>query len=591
MSPFTEARISPKTRYFLKGLFQRATDWVEINQRLQAVCGVATFFETSTDAEALAEHLAVSPRSLPTDDRVAYGDFQTNATLATRIVGLVKQRGFSPQVVIEPTCGKGTFLLAALDAFSQQLQRVIGIEIYQPYVWAAKMALLEYFLERPHRKPPQIELLCQDIFSVDLQQINQEISGRRVLVLGNPPWVTNAQLGAMRVANLPHKANFRNLNGLDALTGKSNFDISESIALMLLRAFQHNSGGMALLLKNAVIKNLLFEQPRLQLRIGRVEQYVIDAQKEFGVSVEASLMMCCFDRAPETQCLRTYLEPSGQTSIRYGWEKDKFVADLKRYRQVQAFDGICPFEWRQGLKHDCTAVMELTRVGDGFSSAADAEVRIENDLVFGLLKSSELKGGQVAKAKKYTIVTQRRIGQDTSYIREMYPLTYRYLSTHSERFARRKSSIYRGKPPFSIFGIGNYSFLPYKVAISGLYKMPVFTLVLPENGRPLMLDDTCYFIGFEQFSQAAIAFALLNAPPVADLLEAITFAGAKRRYTKEVLQRIDLGAIAQATPISQIQARCRAAQLENIPSEQDYKAFLDNIRLLMSPTPAQLALF
>lgn len=590
MSLFQEAHIGPELRSFLKHIFQKNTGLAGVNRRIEALCGIVSFFETDADRAVFARHLTEAHALLPGDDRTAYGDFQTRADLAERVVDLMKQRSGAPQVLIEPTFGKGAFIVAALKAFPE-LEWVVGIEIYKPYVWATKLAILQYFLEHPYQKPPRIELIHQDVFKVDFQRISQKSFGKRVLALGNPPWVTNAQLGAMDAANLPPKKNFRKLSGLDALTGKSNFDIGESIVLMLLQAFQQQPGSMAFLVKNTVIKNLLFEQQSRHLRIGRLEQYAIDAQKAFGASVEASLLVCDFDHTPAMQCTRTDWEASKPVSIRYGWEGSKFVSDLEKYCRVQAFDGACPLEWRQGLKHDCAAVMELERVGDHFASAADPKISIEDDLVFGLLKSSDLKGNWIAKARRYTIVTQRKIGQDTSYIRERYPLTYRYLSAHWERFARRKSSIYQNKPPFSIFGIGDYAFLPYKVAISGLYKMPVFSLVLPENGKPLMLDDTCYFIGFEQYSPAAIAFALLNAPLTAELLEAITFADAKRRFTKEILQRIDLVAIARAVPFSQIQAICRAFRLERIPCEQDYTEFLDSLSPQTSPASAQLALF
>ena len=29
-------------------------------------------------------------------------------------------------------------------------------------------------------------------------------------------------------------------------------------------------------------------------------------------------------------------------------------------------DGICPFEWRQGIKHDCSSIMEFQRVNGHF---------------------------------------------------------------------------------------------------------------------------------------------------------------------------------------------------------------------------------
>ena len=96
---------------------------------------------------------------------------------------------------------------------------------------------------------------------------------------------------------------------------------------------------------------------------------------------------------------------------------------------------------------------------------------------------------------KATIATQKRVGEETSHVLEKLPKIKAYLHRHKELFLNRKSSIYNGKPMSSIFGVGDYSFKPYKVAISGLYKQTKFTLVKP-NGTVLLLDETCYFIGF-----------------------------------------------------------------------------------------------
>lgn len=103
----------------------------------------------------------------------------------------------------------------------------------------------------------------------------------------------------------------------------------------------------------------------------------------------------------------------------------------------------------------------------------------------------------------------------------------------------RKSSIYRGKPRFSIFGIGDYSFAKYKVAISGFYKEPRFSLV-DGCAKSIMLDDTCYFIGIDNFDAAYSLMLLLNSKTVKSFLREVSFADAKRPYTKRVLQRIDL---------------------------------------------------
>jgi len=65
--------------------------------------------------------------------------------------------------------------------------------------------------------------------------------------------------------------------------------------------------------------------------------------------------------------------------------------------------------------------------------------------------------------------------------------------------------------------------MPYKVAISGMYKRTLFTLVLPENGKPLMLDNICYFIGFNEKPFAQIALYLLKHDYTQKFLNAIIF--------------------------------------------------------------------
>ena len=119
------------------------------------------------------------------------------------------------------------------------------------------------------------------------------------------------------------------------------------------------------------------------------------------------------------------------------------------------------------------------------------------------------------------------------------------MTQHQANFDARKSSIYNNKPFFSIFGIGDYSFRPFKVAISGLYKTFHFTLILPQDNKPVMLDDTCYLIGFDKIEFAVYSLILLNSDTTVKFLQSVTFPDAKRTFTKDVLMRIDLWKLAK----------------------------------------------
>jgi ubiquinone/menaquinone biosynthesis C-methylase UbiE len=518
-------------RFFQK---EYATDLQEINQLLKERCGVINFFEYEKDFEQLKDSLD-SKQSYVAESRVEYGDYQTNKELAQSICKRLKNKNINPQILIEPTCGKGNFILSAIETFGS-IEQVFGIEIQEKYLWELKFALLEYFLKNPTANKPEICLFHSNIFDLDFNPIKKQIESRELLVIGNPPWVTNATLSALNSKNLPTKSNFKQAKGIDAITGKGNFDIGEFIALKMLDLFSKETGYFAFLIKNSVIKNIVFEQKRNNYPIADIEKHTINARKEFNAAVDASLFICKFNSMPEFTANEFDFYTS-KPKVIMGWVNNKFASDTEKYKKYQHLDGVCPYEWRQGIKHDCAKVMELERIDGGFRNALGEEFELEEDLVYGILKSSDLKVESIDIPRKYTIVTQKRIGQDTMSLLSKFPKTKAYLESHKDYFLQRKSSIYNGKPMFSIFGVGDYSFKPYKVAISGLYKQTKFTLVKP-NGTVLLLDDTCYFIGFDTLEEAEKVQSELNKPETQEFIQSFMFTDAKRAITKDLLMRI-----------------------------------------------------
>jgi hypothetical protein len=125
------------------------------------------------------------------------------------------------------------------------------------------------------------------------------------------------------------------------------------------------------------------------------------------------------------------------------------------------------------------------------------------------------------------------------------PKTWQYLESHARILDARKSSIYRNRPRFCLFGIGDYSFALWKVAISGLYKSLRFVAIPPLQGQPIMLDDTCYFISCNSEQEARFFCELLNSPTCQEFLESLVFLDSKRPVTTEALRRISLRAIAE----------------------------------------------
>lgn len=508
----------------------------ETNTLLNKITGIFDFFESE---EEFVQFNAVLTNNQNTifEGQVEYGDYQTNEILAQKVCNKLSNKNVNPTVLLEPTCGKGNFILAAVKTFST-LEKVFGIEIQNKYLWNLKLNLLEYFLKNPQTHKPEIYLFNANIFDFNFHDIKNKINGHRLLVIGNPPWVTNSQLSALNSVNLPVKSNFKQVKGIDAITGKSNFDISEYISLKMLKLFSAENGYFAFLIKNSVIKNIVYEQKHNKYPIAEIEKYTINAKKEFGAAVDASLFICQFNSEPEFTA-KEYDFYTLQKHTILGWINNKFASDIEKYERYQYMDGICPYEWRQGIKHDCAKVMELERIKGGFRNQLGEEFELEEDLVYGILKSSDLKEESIDTSRKYTIITQKHIGQDTTQILERLPKTKAYLEKHKNYFLQRKSSIYKGKPMYAIFGVGDYSFKPYKVAISGLYKQTKFSLIKP-NSTVLLLDDTCYFIGFDKIEDALKVQAELNNPEMQSFIQSFMFTDAKRAITKDLLMRISL---------------------------------------------------
>lgn len=433
--------------------------------------------------------------------------------------------------------------MAALQTFDN-IEEIYGIEIYKPYLYELKRTLLQYHLDHPESKKVKIHLFHQNIFNFDFTPVRQSFKDSEVLVLGNPPWATNSKLGRVKSENLPPKSNFKQLKGLEAMTGKSNFDIAEYISLQMIELLCNQKAHLALLLKNTAIKNIVYQQKDKLFPLDEISQYNIDAKKEFGVSVSASLLQLRFgnNKTPICQIKNFYTQQPQQT---YGWLGDYFVADIIAYEQFRHFDGESPLKWRSGLKHDCAKVMELTIDNGNFINGFGSVVDIERELIYPLLKSSDVNNAQGYYTRKYVIVTQHSTAENTFLLQSKYPKAHRYLTKYAALLDDRKSKIYKNRPRFCLFGIGEYSFKKYKVIVSGLYSHANFALVKSLDGRPIMIDDTCYSLGFDNYKDAVLIQRILNYPDVQIFIRSLQFTDAKRPITKELLMRVDLCAAAK----------------------------------------------
>jgi len=186
---------------------------------------------------------------------------------------------------------------------------------------------------------------------------------------------------------------------------------------------------------------------------------------------------------------------------------------------------------------------------------------------------SKMNHAKTSQPSRWMLVTQRTVGESTIPIKYKAPRTWAYLDDHGELFAKRKSSVYKNRPRFSIFGVGEYSFAPWKVAISGLYKRLHFAVVDPYAGKPVVFDDTCYFIPCQGEKEARYLAGLLNSEVAKQFFGSFIFWDAKRPITIDILKRLDLLELAR-----------------ELGTEDTARSFLSN-KASSNLSPKQLALF
>jgi hypothetical protein len=470
--------------------------------------------------------------TLEKNKKIEYGDFQTPKELADEVCQKLVELGVSPEYVIEPTCGLGAFLESATDKFLSA-QKFIGVEVNPKYYFELKIASKNF------SHPEKIDLREGDFFKFDWERLLKETGGE-ILVLGNFPWVTNSAQGTIGGLNLPNKTNFQNLSGFDAMTGKSNFDISEFMLIKVSEWFTKRPGHLAMLVKTSVARKFLSHLHKTNQGISHSAIYNIDAMKHFGAAVDACLLYCHFDPSSHNYDYEVFDSLSGTTHYRVGHRHGLTVKDLDAFEKVNYLLGSSDEKWRSGIKHDCSEIMELVEKDGKLFNGLDELVDIEREFVYPLIKGSDVGNDRVSKTDRLMLVPQKTVGESTKPIKTIAPKTWAYLESHANRLDSRKSKIYQSNPRFSIFGVGSYSFTPWKIAICGLYKNLNFRLVGQIQNKPVVFDDTVYFLGFENYEEARKALDFLYDQDTQNFLDALIFWDDKRPIKTSILNNLKL---------------------------------------------------
>ncbi len=343
--------------------------------------------------------------------KTEFGDFQTPQALAREACLLLSSLGETPDAVIEPTVGRGAFLLASARVFPNA--QLHGWEINASHLAEAQQALeREGATGRTH-------LARQDFFDCGWESALARIPGR-LLLLGNPPWVTSSAVSALNGTNLPEKKNFLGLRGIAARTGKANFDISEWMLIRLLQALGRRSGTLAMLCKMATARKVLRYSWQNDARISEATLYRIDAAKHFDASVEACLLVLRAGEGGPPEAGVVDGLAIGKAETKLGLVGKDLVSDLRAYHELRHLEGLSRWQWRSGVKHDCVSVMELKQVCNGvYRNNLDEIVSLEEAHLFPFLKCTDVANH--LPPSRLLIATQQKTGDETERDKVLRP--------------------------------------------------------------------------------------------------------------------------------------------------------------------------
>ncbi len=493
---------------------------------------------------------------MKSNTKLQYGDYQTPKEFCNKVVEIVST-DFDPSYVYEPTFGSGNFIDACRESFKNVIS-YFGNEINR-----------QYYLAYKAKGYQNVELFNKNIFDFKQRKIINRIKEKPLLIIGNPPWVTNSELAKEGLTNLPKKSNIENLSGVDAMTGKSNFDIAESIIEILLDQYRTCNFMIAMLCETNVATNIIKKIDQYNLK--DIKLYKFSAKKVFGVDTEACLF--CAKSSKNSEIVAGVYDLDNPTTELYkiGIVNGKFYAKIEDRQK----DGKFFMEWHSGVKHDLQKIMELEKLDRNlYENGLGEIIELEDTYIYPLCKSSDLHNVLPKKTNKFVIVTQKYIGENTLKIEENSPKLWNYLKNHEDYFEKRKSKIYKKKYPFSLFGIGPYTFKKYKIAISTFYKKPCFCYL--DSEKPTVFDDTVYFISFDNETDALINLVLLNSNECKKLLSSIVVKEGKRIYTKEVLMRINMASIAKEYDYERFKKECEL-YTQKLVSEKDFDEYKKTI--------------
>jgi len=543
--------------------------------------------------------------------RLALGEYYTPRGVADLAVQTLDVADFESDAFLDPGCGSGVFLSACIDAkraaLSDRLDAeslvevitstVFGIDLNPVAVKSAKLSyLLSLFSLLNESGVEEVEL---PVFLTDslgltredtIQYRGEPLDLTVDHLVGNPPWITWGTLPeATRKAWRERYVDELDLlahDGIESRLGHGNDDISVPFVLVCIHRYLGEGGDASFVLKRGVTKGpagRLFRRQRVGSRSVAVRHvHDFNGLRPFGndVAVNSAIYTLRADADPEFP-IETDSWTAGDTTPRFSSvavmeetlnreqtgivpvdNSDPASSWLRSDTESRAL-GACDHEIRHGVKDDAKAV---------YSIEASQLDKLEHDHVYPYLRSKHVVKYGLFGHDRHLVPLQKANQDNERELRANCPETYEYLDSNRAALEDRSSSWLDNGPFYNLFGLGEYTWSPYKVVWCRLGFKPHFAVVSTVDDeilgeKTVVPGDHCMFISTEDRYEAHFLCALLNSLPYQQSLKALASEG-KSSLSKTVVSRLTLPPY-QGTAEQETLAELSVAAHEIVPKHTD----------------------
>lgn len=386
-------------------------------------------------------------------------------------------------------------------------------------------------------------------------------------IIGNPPWIKWEFLSSdykNKLSNLYLKIyNLYSYKGMQAGMGFAHDDISIVFSYVCMDKYLKENGILAFVLKQTLYKSIAGREFR---------KFIID-KKETRIPVSIKKVIDLLDLKPfkhsgaETSIAIIKKSEKTVYPVNYSvWKikkgnriiesmslsqikdsvaisnfearpdphskdlTDVWVMNKEGEKIKKAIFGQNHYEVRHGVVNDLNNVFLIKIIGNknknviitnqqkGKKKIANTQAVIEKDLIYPLLKPRHIKMWEI-KGYDYIIIPHKKHGvNNESEIKIKYPKTYSYLLKFKNNLLERASKWFKGegKPFYTLFGIGEYTFKPYKVVWSSIGYLHAFavadTIDDPIIGKKSPIpDNTISYLSFNDITEAHYVCGILNS--------------------------------------------------------------------------------